>query len=200
MVKEGSLFIYEISTSFGRLVINMIDDKIIGLFEQFSHANNLKYYNVSLPYRPFGEVIGVIGKYVLKVYIYQSESRISRSYDTVFTAREYSFLPKGFCIERKVDPYGESKTFYDRVIIRSYDTEIVHKFLDDEKELILKDTFKKIEKIENSLFKVRCLFRVSDEEIILSVGRVFTVLVDFNKVYTSVNDIFTSLIAQLDKE
>jgi hypothetical protein len=176
----------------------MIDDKIVNLLEQFSNVNKLHYNNVPLPYRPFGEVRGVIGDYDLKVFFYQSVSDLEISYDTIFSVSGYSFLPKGFCLERGIDPYCESKSFNDRFLIMSYDVETVRQYLDDKKKIIFEDTFSKIDKLENSLFKLRCLLRLSDDEIILSIGRVFTDLSEFTKVYKSVCDILTSLINRLD--
>ena len=48
------------------------------------------------------------------------------------------------------------------------------------------ETFIEIHKLENSLFNIRSTFRISDEEISLSIGRLFEKIEDLNQAYLSI--------------
>ena len=177
--------------------IVMIDHTIINLFEQFSEKNMLEYNKNSLPYRPYGVIKGTIENNAFQIYIYQFESRASRGFDTVFAMPGLGMLPKGFCIDHVGDPYIKNKSFDELIQIRSHDPEIVTKYLNDNIKNLLIETFNAIHKLETLLFKIRCSFRISDEEISLSVGRLFQDIEELNKAYLSIIPLLESVISKL---
>ena len=177
----------------------MIDDEIIIVLQKFSKDNSLVYNQSPMPYRPCGEILGIIKDYVFKVYIYQSESSISSRLSTVFELQSTDLFPKGFCIEHLGDIYSKNESFDKKIHIRSYNTEIVKEYLNDKIKSILTDTFNYITELENSIFKIRSYIRLSDENISLTVGWISKDYDEFSKAYISVSQIFSSLIRNLKK-
>jgi hypothetical protein len=177
--------------------VNMIDDTIISLFEKFSDKNGFEYCKESLPYRPYGEIKGTIDDGPFKIYIYQSESQASRRLHTIFTMPGLDTLPVGFCIEHFGDPHIKNKSFDELIQIGSYNSEIVTKYLNDSKKNFLLNVFNEIHKIESSLFKLRCSFRISNEEITLSVGRLFQDFKELTKAYLSVLPLLNTVVKKL---
>jgi len=160
----------------------MIDDTIIDTFEKFSKLNGFKYIREPLPYRPYGRILGKLDSIAFQIYVYQSESRAARVFDTVFTTPGLNQLPKGFCIDHMGEPFI-NKSFDELIRIRSYDSETVTDYLDDITKKFLIGIFNQIHEIESSLFKLRCSFRLSDEEVSLSVGRFFKSFEELTEAY-----------------
>jgi hypothetical protein len=175
----------------------MIDNRIINLFRQFARVNKLEYDEKPIPYRPYGEVRGIVGNNLFKIYLYQIGTVVSTRLNTVFVMSGFDLLPEGFCIEHVGGLNCKNKTFDEQIQVRSYDVKIVKNYLNGNKKSILLEVFNEIHKIENSIFKVRCTFRVSDNDISISVDKIFQDLDEFNKAYLAVLPLFTSLILNL---
>ena len=175
----------------------MIDDTITNLFKQFSEENLLEYNQKSLPYRPYGEIKGTIKNSIFQIYIYQPESRVSRGFVTVFAVPVFDLLPEGFCIDHIGNRYIKNKSFDELIQIRSYESEIVTHYLNDNIKNLLIETFNEIHKLETSLFKIRSSFRISDKEISLSIGRLFQDIEELNKAYLSIIPLLESVKSKL---
>ena len=179
--------------------IDMIDDTIIGLLEKFSEINGFEYIRDALPYRPYGKVTGIQDDLAFQIYIYQSESRAIWDFDTVFTTPGLDQVPKGFCIDHNGDPFIQSKSFEELIKIRSHDSEIVTEYMNDNAKYFLLEVFKKINRLENSLFKFRSSLRVSDKEVSLSVGRLFRDIEELNEAFLSVMPLLKSVTEKLPR-
>ncbi len=164
----------------------MKDDTIINLLIQFSKKNTLEYNQQPLPFIPYGQIKGTFKNIAFQIYIYTPASSASSGFDTVFAIPVSDLLPQGFCIDHTGDPYIKNKSFDELIKIRSSDSEIVTNFLNDSLKNQLIETFIEIHKLENSLFNIRSTFRISDEEISLSIGRLFEKIEDLNQAYLSI--------------
>ena len=145
------------------------------------------------------KILGKLDNIAFQIYIYQSETRATRDFDTVFTTPGLNELPKGFCIDHMGEPFINNKSFDELIRIRSYDSEIVTDYLDDITKHFLLEIFNEIHKIESSLFKLRCSFRLSDEELSLSVGRFFKNFEELTEAYQLVMPLLVSIRTKLPK-
>jgi hypothetical protein len=179
---------------------------IFELLEKFSMENEFGYNQNPVPYRPYGEITGIISETKFTFYIYQPEGRISAPVSTVFSLPIVDFIPKGFCIEHGYPSYtgsitGEhvnrtfdkSKSFDEQVAILSYDQKVVSNFLNSEIKQYLMSVFELINTIETTLFKARSCLRISDLGISITIGRVFEGMDSLNKVHRAVIDILLSI-------
>ena len=173
--------------------LDMIDNTINSVFEQFSKKFEFEYNTEPLPYRPYGEVRGILKNNPFKIYIYQPESQASRGFITVFTIPSIDQLPRGFCIEHIGGPNIGNKSFDELIQIRSYDLKIVTNYLNDDAKSFLVETFLELDKLETSQFKTRSFFRISDSEITLSMRKLFKDVDELNTAFSLVINLLVSV-------
>jgi hypothetical protein len=176
------------------------------LLSRFSDEKGFVYQKKPIPYRPFGEVTGLISETNFKFHIYRPEGKIGTTACAIFSLLNPNFIPKGFCIEHGYPlltgnvlggfsnrSFDKSKSFDEQISNLSYDEKVVTKFLDDEDRFFLIKIFEQINNAESTLFKARSCLRISDQCISITIGNIFDDIEQLNVVYSAVIEILFSI-------
>ena len=75
----------------------------------------------------------------------------------------------------------------------SFDASIVKNYMDENKESVLKASFKMINEIDESIFKVRSTVMFNEDGISLTTQNLFQDIVDLNTAFDKVANVFVEV-------
>jgi hypothetical protein len=168
-------------------------NQIPSLLEQFSVKRGFEYDREKLPFIPFGGVSGIYKGNKVYLYIKAGESRAAHFYYTVFGLSDGGIFPEKFSVEYYGNPDRLDSEFMNMVNVLSFDASIVKNFMDENKESVLKASFKMIDKIDESIFKVRSTVRLNEDGISLTTQNCLEDIVDLNTAFDKVADVFVEV-------
>ena len=168
-------------------------DLIPSLLEQFSVNRGFKYDREKLPFIPFGGVNGIYKGSKIYLYIKAGESSPAHFYYTVFGLSDGGIFPEKFAVEYYGNPDRFDSDFLNMVNVLSFDASIVKNYMDENKESVLKASFKMINEIDESIFKVRSTVMFNEDGISLTTQNLFQDIVDLNTAFDKVANVFVEV-------
>lgn len=169
----------------------MDEVRVINVLQSFSEIHGFEYDKAPIPYIPFGGIMGAIKDGTFTMYISRSESEVYGQYHTNFTLKYQNHIPVGFCIEYEGNPNKKGLGFDGRIVDLSNDRQI--NFLTTKVKSGLIDAFDRIDLIDEELFNIRSLLRISESGIALTVSVLFLNIDKLNTAYAKVIDILTQI-------
>ncbi len=168
-------------------------NQIPALFDSFARQYGYKYDDTTLPYIPFGAITGTFQDCEVNMYIHRTESGVTITHHTLFAVPDYQIFPNGFCIEYSGFPDRKDRLFYEQLSILSLERKIVTNFFNDNLASILTTSFDEIDLIDESIFNVRSVLRLSESGFSLSADKIFKTVAALNIAFTRVMGILTKL-------